>query len=143
MAALDIDAGAFLAAFDQQVKVWDSGARLAVQATAYSTLHYAQRTVAVDTGKTRASGKVRMRNSANIVSGTISFKGAAVWLEYGTGPHIIKPRTGRVLKFRGRDGTVYTALVHHPGTSPRPFLRPAMLRAPGYFRGQVAIYMGA
>lgn len=142
MAALDIDAGAYFAALDKQLAAWNSGARLAVQATAYSTLHYAQRHVLVDTGRTRDSGRVAMRNSANVVSATISFKGVAVFIEYGTAPHEIRPKRGRVLKFQGRDGTVYTALVHHPGTRPAPFFRPAMLRAPGYYRGWAHIYMG-
>lgn len=146
MATLDIDAGAFLAGFDAQIARWDSGVRLAVQAATYRTLHYAQRTVAVRTGATRDSGRVTMRNSANVCSGTITFRRAAVWLEFGTGPHEIRARPGHMLRFEGRDGTTYRALVHHPGTDPRPFLRPAMLRAvtsPGYYREAMVLYLGA
>lgn len=172
MTALDIDADAYLAGLEAQLKRWDAGARLAVQATGYDVMHHAQRHVQVDTGRTRDSGRVKVRNSANIVTAQISFSGAAVWVEFGTQPHRIYPRTADALAFfwtrvgrytivpkvpvtlpGGRRGGTHVddqgrlivrkGYVDHPGTRPYPFMRPAMLRAPGYFRAQVRARMGA
>jgi hypothetical protein len=61
----------------------------------------------------------------------------AAFVEYGTRPHIIRPRNGKFLRFpangrsarltgsvrRGGDA-VFAREVHHPGTKPRPFLVP-------------------
>jgi hypothetical protein len=58
-------------------------------------------------------------------------------VEYGTRPHIIRPRTKSILRFpangrsarltgslrRGGDA-VFAREVHHPGTKPHPFLVP-------------------
>lgn len=62
------------------------------------------------------------------------------YLEHGTEPHIIRPKTpGGVLKFRAREqftdkkgnkrgmgDWVATKEVHHPGFDPRPFMMPAL-----------------
>jgi hypothetical protein len=41
----------------------------------------------------------------------------------GTRPHVILPRTKRVLRWVGDDGRVYFArAVHHPGTQPNRYL---------------------
>lgn len=42
------------------------------------------------------------------------------FIEFGTKPHPIKARRGRVLWFGG----VAHKSVKHPGTQPRPFIRP-------------------
>lgn len=43
------------------------------------------------------------------------------FLEFGTGPHIIRPKKAKAL---GKDGHL-GALVHHPGTRPKPWLLPS------------------
>lgn len=48
----------------------------------------------------------------------------SVYLEEGTAAHVIRPRNGRALMWEGADHPY--ALVHHPGTAPAPFLRPAL-----------------
>jgi len=72
-----------------------------------------------------------------------------LYVEYGTDPHIIRPKNKKALAFaksggqrvKHNDGTVSTKLsyggktvmtdavivkeVHHPGTTPQPFVRPA------------------
>lgn len=55
----------------------------------------------------------------------------AKFLHEGTLPHIILPkRTGGVLKFRNRVGTiVFAKMVKHPGTKANPFLVAALKRA--------------
>lgn len=50
-------------------------------------------------------------------------------VEFGTGPHVIRPRKdasfGR-LSFTGGDGgRVTPSIVNHPGAAPHPFMRPA------------------
>lgn len=86
----------------------------------------------------------------------VTVGGAGVYLERGTKPHIIRPRTKRVLRFpakgtgttlggRARTGEVsrlgkgafvFAQIVHHPGTKAQPFLIPgakAAIRAVGAF----------
>ena len=55
------------------------------------------------------------------------------YVEYGTAPHIIRPKNAKALHWKGtgtgpRGGKVTTDVfakeVHHPGTSPQPFIRP-------------------
>ncbi len=49
--------------------------------------------------------------------------GHAGHLEYGTRPHIIRPRPGRkaLRFFASGGGMVIRRAVHHPGTDPMPF----------------------
>jgi hypothetical protein len=49
----------------------------------------------------------------------------------GTRPHVIRPRSARVLRFPAGGRIVYTAYVNHPGTRGRPFLRDALPAAAG------------
>lgn len=100
--------------------------------------------------KNRAPG-VRLKQSIKyrIVGNTIeiSMVGYAVYVEFGTPPHIIRPKNKKALAFAragGRrvqhaDGKVSTEFtyggktiqtdavivkeVHHPGTRPNPFIR--------------------
>lgn len=49
---------------------------------------------------------------------------------HGTGPHVIRPRTARVLRWQGPAGPRFAQVVHHPGTRANPFperaVRPLM-----------------
>lgn len=70
--------------------------------------------------------------------------GAAVYLESGTRPHVIRPRRKKMLRFaasaggrrlsgaprRGAD-VVFARRVNHPGTKAYPFLGPAAREAVG------------
>ena len=47
-------------------------------------------------------------------------------VEFGTNPHIIKPKNRKALKFEVNGETIFTKEVHHPGTRPSPFLRPVL-----------------
>lgn len=44
------------------------------------------------------------------------------FIEEGTKPHVILPRTARFLKFFVGGRTVYARKVNHPGTAKRPFM---------------------
>lgn len=48
-----------------------------------------------------------------------------IYMEYGTKPHTIEPDTADALRFRVDGVEVVTQHVDHPGTEPRPFMRPA------------------
>lgn len=65
---------------------------------------------------------------------------AARWLEFGTKPHIIRPKVAKVLAWGGprrltgtlREGasaTHFAMVVHHPGSKPYPFMMPGARKA--------------
>jgi hypothetical protein len=111
-----------------------------------ATVAGAKRTVA---HKTRTTSKtIRLasydKDSARVVAG-----GAGVFLELGTRPHIIRPKSKKALRWpakgtattlagRARTGAVrslgrgayaFAKLVHHPGTKAQPFLVPSAEKA--------------
>jgi hypothetical protein len=73
----------------------------------------------------------------------VQASGAAVFLERGTRPHIIRPKTkgmlswpassaGRRLSGRPRTNAgprIFARMVRHPGTKPYPFLLPGAVKA--------------
>lgn len=100
----------------------------------------------VASGKTLQSGLV---TQTGLNEWTVKFGGGALYLEFGTEPHEIRPKNAKALafprsggrgvirkgqrktqfNFQGRvkiTGLVFAKVVHHPGTDPRPFFRPAI-----------------
>ena len=83
----------------------------------------------VDTGRLRASIRVEERRTLTLrskftIGSDVEY---AAFVNDGTRPHIIRPKNGQYLRFRGRGGGwVYAKLVHHPGTRARPFLDDAL-----------------
>jgi HK97 gp10 family phage protein len=49
----------------------------------------------------------------------------AIYVEKGTPPHLILPKTASVLTWMGPAGRVFSMKVNHPGTKAQPFLTPA------------------
>lgn len=47
-------------------------------------------------------------------------------VEFGTSPHLILPKAGKVLRFKKGNKTVFTTRVQHPGSSGSPYMRPAL-----------------
>jgi len=74
--------------------------------------------VPVDTGQLKISIKVKP------ISGgwEISMNEYGKYVEFGTPPHIIKPKNKKALHWGGSGGPI-VKLVHHPGTRPNPFVR--------------------
>lgn len=70
----------------------------------------------------RLLGSIRKIVSENeaIIGPTVPY---AVYVEYGTAPHEIRPVMASVLKFEVEGKMVFTPIVHHPGTKPKPFVR--------------------
>ncbi|MEU6234423.1 HK97 gp10 family phage protein [Kitasatospora sp. NPDC047058] len=83
----------------------------------------AQGLARVNTGRLKQSIVSEVNGLVMRVSTDVSY-----WryVEYGTGPHIIRPKTKKALYWEGAAHPV--AQVNHPGTPAFPFLRPALLR---------------
>lgn len=84
----------------------------------------------VDTGRLRASGRL-------IESSFLGFRPKisvvftadyAAYVNDGTRPHIIRPKTKQALRFVIGGRVVFAKVVHHPGTRARPFLDDALRR---------------
>ncbi len=83
----------------------------------------------VRTGRLRDSITLRRAgDSTYIVEATAPYAG---YVEYGSRPHTIEPRRARALRIEADGRTVYAQRVHHPGSAPRPFWRPALERVRG------------
>lgn len=86
--------------------------------------------VAVDTGQLRSS--INYNISGNTAE--IRMWDYGKYVEFGTPPHIIRPKNAKALKFEtnrkqrlsegGKPNEVFAKQVNHPGTRPQPFIRP-------------------
>ena len=76
--------------------------------------------VPVRTGTLKASIVKHVRDFESIVGPTVPY---AIYVEYGTRPHIIRPVNASVLAFEVGGRTIFTPIVRHPGTKPQPFMR--------------------
>lgn len=82
----------------------------------------------VDTGRLRSSIRAdpprvfSLRGSVKVGS-DVEYAG---FVNDGTAPHVIRPRTKQVLRFRVGGRIVYAKVVNHPGTRANPFLDRAL-----------------
>lgn len=109
----------------------------AVERTRIDVQNEARRRAPVDTGRLRSSIVSRSEGSGRSVGyvvGTNVNYAAAV--EYGTAPHVIKPRYKKALYWPGAAHPV--AQVNHPGTAAKPFLRPAIELTPIFWRAHAS-----
>lgn len=85
----------------------------------------AKRFCPVDHGRLRSSINWRLGRDARgyyaDVGTNVSY---ALPVEFGTRPHVIRPRNAKALYWKGARHPV--AYVNHPGTRAQPFLRPAI-----------------
>lgn len=102
--------------------------RRELETAARQVLNRAKVLAPVDTGRLRASIRIEARRTATLrskfVIGSDVFY--APYVNDGTRPHIIRPRTKQALRFRVGGRTVFAKVVHHPGTRARPFLDDAL-----------------
>ncbi|MFF7313346.1 HK97 gp10 family phage protein [Streptomyces sp. NPDC008137] len=97
----------------------------AVDRTRVDVQNEARRRAPVDTGRLRSSIVSRAEGSGRSVGYVIGTNvNYAAAVEYGTAPHVIKPRYKQALYWPGAAHPV--AQVNHPGTRAQPFLRPAI-----------------
>ena len=97
----------------------------AVDRTRIDVQNEARRRAPVDTGRLRSSIVSRAEGSGRsvgyVVGSNVNYAAA---VEYGTAPHVIKPKYKQALYWPGAAHPV--AQVNHPGTKAQPFLRPAI-----------------
>lgn len=82
-------------------------------------------------GRLRQSVREKVGKLMGEISVNVDYAGA---VEFGTKPHIIKPKRKKALafkpgagfKFWDESGRVVVKSVKHPGTDPQPYLRPAL-----------------
>ena len=77
----------------------------------------------VDTGALRDSIHVYVDDEHRLI--LEATEDYAIYVEEGTRPHIIRSKGDYPLRNR-KTGQVFGPVVHHPGTHPQPFLRPAV-----------------
>lgn len=86
----------------------------------------AKQLVPVKSGQLRDSIKVSTRSKRGRVSATVRAGGKKAFyahmVEFGTARHFIKPRKRKSLFFAG----LAREVVDHPGSAPKPFMRPAL-----------------
>lgn len=81
-----------------------------------------KRRAPVKTGNLRRSihlGRVTARSAE-----TIAGANYAAFVEFGTKPHEIRPRTKRVLRWKSGGSYRYARRVQHPGTRAQPYMIP-------------------
>ncbi|MEU6229982.1 HK97-gp10 family putative phage morphogenesis protein [Streptomyces sp. NPDC047042] len=97
----------------------------AVDRTRMDVQNEARRRAPVDTGRLRSSVVSRAETSGRsigyVVGSNVNYAAA---VEFGTAPHVIKPKYKQALYWPGAARPV--AQVNHPGTRAQPFLRPAI-----------------
>ena len=74
----------------------------------------------VRTGRLLGSIREQIRGLEATVGPTVLY---AMYVEYGTRPHEIRPVFASVLRFEVEGKVVFTQVVHHPGTRAQPFVR--------------------
>ena len=92
-----------------------------------------KRRAPVKTGNLRRSihlGRVTARSAE-----TIAGADYAAYVEFGTRPHEIRPRTKRVLRWKDKGGYRYATRVQHPGTRKQPYMIPGAEAAISGSRG--------
>lgn len=109
----------------------------AVDRTRIDVQNEARRRAPVDTGRLRSSIVSRAegggRQLGYVVGSNVNYAAA---VEYGTAPHVIKPRYKQALYWPGAAHPV--AQVNHPGTRAQPFLRPAIEMTPIFWRAHAS-----
>lgn len=79
--------------------------------------------VGVKTGATRSSIHSRHARDARGQFVEISATTRSAYMHHqGTRPHVIRPNTGRVMRFTSQGRIVYARRVLHPGTRPNRYL---------------------
>lgn len=78
-----------------------------------------------DSGQLKRSARITTRAKGAEVSASVKVGNIVAWyahlVEFGTRPHVIRSKPGGAMRFGG----TATQRVNHPGTTGRPFMRPA------------------
>lgn len=129
----------FLDALPQKVE--QNILRGALRAAANVVKAEAVANVPVDSGTLKAGLKVSTRSRRGLITASVKATGKhahiAPWIEFGTRAHKIHAKDAKTLSLRpnSRASSGYASrwtahnfleFVEHPGTKPRPFMRPAL-----------------
>lgn len=128
-------------AYERVLRRWFGGMSAdvakAVDRTRIDVQNEARRRAAVNTGRLRSSIVSRAESSGRsvgyVVGTNVSY---APDVEYGTAPHVIKPKDKKALFWPGAAHPV--AQVNHPGTKAQPFLRPAIQMTEIFWRAHAS-----
>lgn len=107
----------------------DGVVRRVTESAAKRIARRAQVLAPVRTGRLRDSiraGEARRTGPAEMTAEVTAGAAHAVYVHEGTSPHVIRPRTGKALRFTAGGQLVFARSVMHPGTSPNRFLIQAM-----------------
>ena len=74
----------------------------------------------VRSGRLLGSIREQVRGLEATIGPTVPY---AIYVEYGTRPHEIRPVYASVLRFKIEGKVVFTSIVHHPGTRAQLFVR--------------------
>jgi len=81
--------------------------------------------VPVKTGNLRTSLGVKVESSRVIIGPDERQAPYGGYVEFGTGPHVIRPKSKKVPSFVVNGKRVFATKVNHPGTKAQPYVRPA------------------
>ena len=81
--------------------------------------------VPVKTGVLRNSIHITVEGARVVIGPNMTQAPYAGYVEFGTRPHVIRPKKGKVLRFKVGGTTVYARKVNHPGSRPHPYVMPA------------------
>ena len=100
--------------------------RGAMRAAAVPVQDQAKQNVSVVSGLMRDGIKIKTGSKNGVVKAKVVVTGKhgyiARWVEYGTAAHYIKPKAAKSLFFAG----IFAEGIDHPGSSAKPFMRPAL-----------------
>jgi len=86
-----------------------------------------QAIVPVDTGNLKMSIKVVVMSRGRLAIGPDTVLAPYAWdVEFGTKPHVIEAKPGKMLRFQAGGKVIYTRKVNHPGTRAQPYVRPVV-----------------
>lgn len=94
-----------------------------VEAVGDSAYMHAIQNAPFRTGALMGSIEKVIGNLSVQITPTVSY---ANFVEFGTGPHLIAPVNGKVLKFESMGKTIFSKYARHPGTTPNPFMARAV-----------------
>lgn len=107
-----------------------------VRKTAFDIEAHAKAIAPVDTGNLKNTISTDIAGDGLSAEVTANADYAA-HVEYGTRPHVIRPRNASMLAFKVGGVTVFAKEVNHPGTAAQPFMTPAAERARPAFHAAV------
>ena len=78
------------------------------------------------TGHLQQSIRVDLSNINEGKAEIVADASYAPFVEFGTKPHVIKPKRRQTLRWATEEGYIFAKLVRHPGSKPYPFFRKAV-----------------